>query len=378
MRKIDLSKIKVTGVANNSVLVYNNVSSSWVASNTVAANVDWSYIGNVPYANSTANGVVKIVDSTANTSNSIAASANSVKVAFDAALANGATAYANAVTYTNSLAATAYSNAVTQATTLAATAYSNATSYADTKAATAYSNAIGYAAANSYVNTQLGLKADLAGATFTGAVTVSNTISHGNTTITGFANITGSLTVGGVTTISGNLVVNGTTVTVNTSQINVTDSLLYLASNNEVSDSLDIGLVAHYNNGSGANGHTGFFRSATTKKYYLFQNYQPEFFSNNTIDIANTATGIQMADLVVGNLTANSTLTVTGATTLSTTLAVGNTTITGFANVSANLNTSGTLSANVITVTGNVTTTQNNLQVDPAGTAAALAIIFGG
>lgn len=336
------------------------------------------------YANSTANGVVKLIDSTSNTSATIAASANSVKTAYDlassaatGATANGAAAYANAVTYTNTLAATAYTNAVSQATTLAATAYTNAVAQATTLAATAYSNAVAYAASNTYVNAQDALKANLSGATFTGAVTVNSTLAVGNTTINGFANITGALTVGGVTTITGNLVVNGTTTTVNTSQINVTDSLLYLASNNEVSDSLDIGFVAHYNSGAGANGHTGLFRSATTKKYYLFQNYQPEFYSNNTIDVANTGTGIQMADLVVGNLVANSTLTVTGATTLSSTLAAGNTTITGFANVSVGINTPGTLSANVISVS-NVSVTQQNLQVDAAGTATAMAIVFGG
>ena len=105
MRQLDLKRIKTSGIANNSVLVYNNATSSWVASNTVAANVDWSYIGNVPYANSSANGVVKLIDSTSNTSATIAASANSVKVAYDlassaatGATANGAAAYANAVT----------------------------------------------------------------------------------------------------------------------------------------------------------------------------------------------------------------------------------------------------------------------------------------
>jgi hypothetical protein len=44
---------------------------------------------------------------------------------------------------------------------------------------------------------------------------------------------------------------------------------------------------------------------------------------------------------------------------------------------SANLNTVGTLSANVLTVS-NVSVTQTNLQVDPAGMATAMAIVFGG
>lgn len=146
----------------------------------------------------------------------------------------------------------------------------------------AYANAIAYAASNTYVNDELAMKANLSGATFTGAVVVSNTF-----------------------TVSGNLIINGSTTTVNTSSINVTDSLLYLASNNQVSDTLDIGFAAHYNNGAGANGHTGLIRSASTKKYHLFQNYQPEFYANNNVDVANTSTGIEMADLVVGSLNAN-------------------------------------------------------------------------
>jgi len=341
LRKLDLSRLKTTEPVSSDVLSF--------FSNTLY------------YANSSANGVVKLVDSTSNSSATAAASANSVKVAYDlasgaatGATANGAAAYANAVTYTNSLVATGYANAVSHADTVAATAYANAYYWANALSSAAYSNAVSYAASNTYVNTQLGYKASLDGATFTGAVSIANS-----------ANVSGSLEVGGVLTVAGNLVINGTTTTVNTSSINVTDSLLYLATNNEISDTLDIGFGAHYNAGSGANGHTGLVRSATTKKYYLFQNYQPELYSNNNIDFANTGTGIQMADLVVGNLVANSTL------------SAGNTTITGFANVSIGINTPGTLSANVISVS-NVSVTQQNLQVDAAGTATAMAIVFGG
>lgn len=337
--QINLKQLKADGASNTSVMMWSNTANSWTT-----ANVNTLVVA----GNSSVAGVIRIVDSYTNTSATIAASANSVKTAYD-----------TAVTAQN-MASNAYSNAIV----VAATAYTNAAAYADTKAATAYTNAITYAAANTYVNTQLGLKADLAGATFTGAVGVSNTLSSGNTTVTGFANVTGTLQVGGQLTVGGNLVINGTTTTVNTSSINVTDSLLYLASNNDVSDSLDIGFAAHYNNGAGANGHTGFFRSATTKKYYLFQNYQPEFFANNNVDVANTATGIQMADLVVGNLVANSTLTVTGATTLNNTLAAGNTTITG--GLTAN---TGLLAANTIQFNDG---SQQTTYIDPIAMAIAL------
>ena len=278
MRKIDLTKIKVAGVANNSVLVYNNVSSSWIASNTVAANIDWSYIGNVPYANSTANGVVRIVDSTSNTSTTIAASAASVKLAFDAAGANGGAAYANAVTYINSTAATAYANAVTYANTIAATAYTNAASIA----ATAYSNAIAYAASNTYVNSTF---APLASPTLTGLLTANNV------------------------TITGNLTVSGTTTYVNSTQLNIGDNILTLNADHSGSPTENAGFEV--------------MRGTSANVSFLWDETSDYFAA------------------------------------------------------SANLTVSGTLTANIISVS-NVAQTQSNLQVDPAGTSAALAIIFGG
>ena len=285
--QINLKQLKADGASNNHVLTWSNTANSWVSADANSVVV----FPTIPNANSSTSGILKVVDSTTNTSILVAAAANTVTTAYNAA-----------VTAQN-MAANAYSNAIS----VAAAAYTNAVTYAAGVADTAYANAIARSATNTYVNSTF---APLAGATFTGA------IAAGNTTINGSANVTGALHVGGDATISGNLVVNGTTITVNTSQVNVTDSLLYLAANNEVSDSLDIGFAAHYNAGSGANGHTGFFRSAITKKYYLFQNYQPEFFANNNVDVANTATGIEMADLVVGNLVANSTLVVTGNATL--------------------------------------------------------------
>ena len=269
---------------------------------------------------------------------------NAVSIAATDATNKAATAYANAVLFANTISNTAFTNAVsvasTDATNKAGNAYSNAVTYADTRAATAYSNAIAYSgnAALAYAN----------------AIAYAASNTYVNSTFAPLA----SPTLTGTVTVTGNLVITGNTISINTTSINVTDSLLYLATNNEVSDILDIGFGAHYNAGSGANGHTGLVRSATTKKWYLFQNYQPELYANNTIDFANTGTGVQMADLVVGNLVANSTLIVTGS-----------------ANVGS-LNTTGTVTANVISVS-NVEQTQTNLQVDPAGSAFLNAIIYG-
>ena len=148
------------------------------------------------YSNATSYTDSRIIDSVVNTSTSYAASANSVKNAYDRAIdANtraasaqtaASSAYSNAVTYTDTKIATA--NAAI--TGNAATAYSNAVTYTDTKigtanaaitgnAATAYSNAVSYVDGKSFVNTSqlssnLSNYATLSGVTFTGNVAMSS------------------------------------------------------------------------------------------------------------------------------------------------------------------------------------------------------------
>lgn len=104
-----------------------------------------SYTATITAANSTVAGVVTVLDSTTNTSITIAASANTVKNAYDRAI-DANTRAASAQT----AAISAYSNAVSvasaDATNKAANAYSNAVSYAATIAGTAYSNAVATAA----------------------------------------------------------------------------------------------------------------------------------------------------------------------------------------------------------------------------------------
>ena len=181
MRKLDLSRLKTTEPVGSDVLTF--------FSNTLYN------------ANSSVSGVVKLVDSTSNSSATVAASANSVKAAYELAF--------NA---DNGLSS----------------AYSNATSYADTKAAAAYSNAIAYAASNTYVNStfasntyinntfasnsyvnsslayHMQVLAPQADPTFTGNASFAVVAVSGNATFSG------SMTVGGVTTITGNLVANST------------------------------------------------------------------------------------------------------------------------------------------------------------------------
>jgi len=185
--QVNLKQLKADGASNNYVLTWSNTSNSWVTSNVSSVIVS---------GNSSVAGTLQIVDTTSNTSATIAASANSVKSAYD-----------TAVTAQN-MAANAYTNAAS----VAATAYSNAVTYAGTIAATAYTNAVAYAAANTYVNTQLGLKADLASPTFTG------TISGVNLSLTG------------------NLTVSGTTTYLNTTTLNIGDNIITL--------NADLGAVA--------------------------------------------------------------------------------------------------------------------------------------
>jgi hypothetical protein len=109
-------------------------------------------------------------------------------------------------------------------------------------------------------------------------------------------------TITGDVVVTGNLSVEGTTVTVNVTTLAIEDSIIQLAKNN-ISDTIDIGFLGQYNNGS-ANVHTGLVRHADDDKYYLFENWNGEPTSQ-TIDISNPS--FKIATLSA-NLTANSVL----------------------------------------------------------------------
>jgi len=125
------------------------------------------------------------------------------------------------------------------------------------------------------------------GAGITSAITantitldVDTTVVRSNTAIT-------SQTIDGSVTIAGNLIVQGTQTVTNTNTLNVADPLIILAANN-TADSVDIGFAAHYTDGSSVARHTGIFRDAGTKEYYVFDGYTPEL-TGNSIDVANAS-----------------------------------------------------------------------------------------
>jgi len=150
-----------TAMAANAATAYTNAIA--IAANATNLTSGTVNSARLPSGNSTVAGAVVLVDSVSNTSTTAAASAASVKTAYDAAItantnaqaaANAAgSAYTNAVSYTDTKIGTAN----TAMTANAATAYTNAVSYTDTKigtantamvanASAAYTNAIAIAA----------------------------------------------------------------------------------------------------------------------------------------------------------------------------------------------------------------------------------------
>jgi hypothetical protein len=106
----------------------------------------------------------------------------------------------------------------------------------------------------------------------------------------------------GVTTTSGNLVVNGNLfingnlTTINANNLNISDSLIFLADFNPA-DTLDIGIVSSFTSAVRYQ-HTGFVRDATDGVWKLFANVVPE--PGTTVDFTNA----NYSNLQLGNLTA--------------------------------------------------------------------------
>lgn len=113
-------------------------------------------------------------------------------------------------------------------------------------------------------------------------------------------------TISGDVNITGDLSVHGNTYLIDQQTLRISDPLIYLAGNNYTSDVVDIGFVANYVNTASINVHTGLFRSAGTKEYYLFQEYNKEP-DQNYIDPNgnNFSLSVLHSDIVTGNLKLN-------------------------------------------------------------------------
>ena len=144
----------------------------------------------------------------------------------------------------------------------------------------------------------------------------------------------GTVTIGlpNNVTISGNLTVSGDTTTVNTATLAVEDPLVALATGNNSSDAVDIGLYGLYDTSGSQDLYGGFFRDAGDGKWKLFKDNQ----AAPTTTVNTSGTGYAVATLVA-NLEAT-TATLGGSDIISTdntktltnkTIVAGNNTISG-------------------------------------------------
>lgn len=118
--------------------------------------------------------------------------------------------------------------------------------------------------------------------------------------------ITGPVTVAANLTVTGNLTIVGNTVTQDIATLNIGDPLIYLAANNYTGDAVEIGFAANYYDGA-TQRHTGVFREASNKEFYVFDNYTPEPEAN-LIDINDASFRIATlnANLKSQSITLNS------------------------------------------------------------------------
>ena len=128
--------------------------------------------------------------------------------------------------------------------------------------------------------TALDAKASLAGATFTGDVTVETNML-----------------------IEGNLTISGTSTTINATDLAISDPLIYLASEQYAEDVLDVGFLAATGEVGGTEEshlHSGLFRDVSDDKKWKLISNVPHPVSN-VVDVTNAVKDT----LVVGNIEAD-------------------------------------------------------------------------
>ena len=144
---------------------------------------------------------------------------------------------------------------------------------------------------------------DIKSANGTTAITLVDTT--GDVTVAGDLTVTGNdikssggtvaLSLSGAdVTVAGNLTVSGTTTTVNSTTVSVVDPLLALASNNNASDVLDIGVFGTYDTSGTQDLFTGLFRDASDDKWKLFKSLQ----AAPTTTVNTAGTGYSIATLI--------------------------------------------------------------------------------
>ena len=146
----------------------------------------------------------------------------------------------------------------------------------------------------------------LTGNTLASTVINSNLSSLG--TLTGLS-VQGNATISNNLTIGGNLVVTGTTISVNQSNLSITNSLVFLANNNS-SNSVDIGMVGTYN----STYYTGLVKHVGDGYWYLFSGETSAI--STTINISDSTFSINTLKAnLIGSVTGNATTVTNGVYT---------------------------------------------------------------
>ena len=149
--------------------------------------------------------------------------------------------------------------------------------------------------------------------TFEGTANEIETTVSNNKIAIGLPN---NVTIGGNATISGNLTVSGTTTTVDSTTLSVSDPLIILASGNNSSDAVDIGLYGLYDTSGSQDLYGGLFRDANDSgKWKLFKDLQEA--PTTTVNVSGT--GYAVGTLVAAIESASATITggtITGITDL--------------------------------------------------------------
>ena len=124
------------------------------------------------------------------------------------------------------------------------------------------------------------------------------------------------VTIGGNATVSGNLTVSGTTTTVDSTTLSVADPLISLATGNNSTDVVDIGLYGLFDTTGSQDLHGGIFRDANDSgKWKIFKDLQEA----PTTTVNTSGTGYAVGTLVANIESSSATITggtITGITDL--------------------------------------------------------------
>ena len=154
-------------------------------------------------------------------------------------------------------------------------------------------------------------------------------------------NMSGNLDIGGDLQLDGNLTVSGTTQSVNTTTLEITDSLIELSKNNSGGSDLDAGILI--NRGSAGNNAAFYWNEGDDKFKAVL---------STSVGTATSVTDSSQATIVASleGTSVTGTTVVGGTTTINAATITNSTGAIGFGN--ENLTTTGTINGGVITGTG--------------------------